>query len=142
MIRFSGYKFNAPEVIAALEKTTYKAMLRFGQYVRKVAQHSLKQMPEGKYSKPGEIPFSHSGKLKEHTYYGWDPSTRSVVIGPGLLVGSGNIGVKGPSTIPEALEHGGFEMDSRGTRTYEERPFMGPAFEIGVERLETFWSIT
>ena len=85
--------------------------------------------------------------LKGGIYYGWDPAERTVVIGPAKLRGAQTYG---SVTVPELLEYGGTVRLSdraarrlgvrRGTRArYEPRPYMGPAFEVGQQKLDDFW---
>jgi len=129
-----GMFFTSPAIIRAVDRATYRALLRFGQYVRKVARHSIKRVPGP--STPGEPPHGHTGLLKGHIYYGFDPAHRSVVIGPARLKKS----AYGLVTVPELMEEGGTVRGrDRGMHSYEERPYMGPAFEAGQERLDEFW---
>jgi len=142
--------FTSPAVKRALDKRTYHAFLRFGQYVRKVARHSI--VSASGPSKPGTPPHSHVGLLKRMIFYAFALWSRSVVIGPTLVSGR-NQGMRayGTVSVPEVLEYGGtvrMTKDSarrahlpRGTRAdFRPRPFMGPAFEKGQEKLDTFWS--
>jgi len=133
--RFKGLFFDSPAVIKAVDDATYRALVRFGQYVRKVARHSIKTMPGP--SRPGEPPRNQTGVLKGFILYGFDPGSRSVVIGPARLRGKETYG---PVTVPEVLEYGDTVRgrDSEMHR-YEARPFMGPAFERGEEKLDDFW---
>ena len=126
--------FTSPAVEKAIDQGTYRAFLRFGQYVRKVARHSIKSIPGP--SAPGTPPHGHTGLLKGHIYYGFDQAQRSVVIGPARL--------KKPSygltTVPELQEYGGVVKGrDRKRHAYPERPYMGPAFEAGQEKLDDFW---
>jgi hypothetical protein len=130
-----GMFFTSPEVIRAMDDATYRALLRFGQYVRKTARHSIKS-GEGP-SAPGTPPHSQTGLLKGHIYYGFDPAQRSVVIGPALLRGAHGYR---EATVPEVLEYGGAVRGrDRKRRGYPDRPYMGPAFEAGQEKLDEFW---
>ena len=129
-----GMFFTSPAVIQAMDKATYDALRRFGQYVRKVARHSIKSIPGP--SAPGTPPHGHTGLLKGHIYYGFDSAQRSVVIGPARL--------KKPScgltTVPELQEYGGVVRGrDRKRHAYPERPYMGPAFQAGQERLDDLW---
>jgi hypothetical protein len=133
--QFKAMFFTSPAVIQAVDKATHRALMRFGQYVRKVARHSIKSAPGP--SQPGQPPHGHIGLLKGHIYYGFDPGQRSVVIGPALLGRS----PYGETTIPEVLEEGGTVTHRSGgpEREHPERPFMGPAFGAGQEKLDDFW---
>ena len=133
--RFKGLFFDSPAVIKAVDDATYRALVRFGQYVRKVARHSIKTRPGP--SAPGEPPHNQTGVLKGFILYGFDPGSRSVVVGPARLRGKETYG---PVTVPEVLEYGDTVRgrDSEMHR-YEARPFMGPAFQRGEEKLDDFW---
>jgi len=133
--RFKGLFFDSPAVIKAVDDATYRALVRFGQYVRKVARHSIKALPGP--SAPGEPPHNQTGVLKAFILYGFDPVSRSAVIGPARIRGKATYG---PVTVPEVLEYGDTVRgrDSEMHR-YEARPFMGPAFQRGEEKLGRFW---
>lgn len=76
-------------------------------------------------SPPGTPPRSRTGHLKRFLLYGFDSSTRSVVVGPALLPGR--------SAAQRVLEAGGkTRIKTRGqTRTVSiaARPFMSPALQ-------------
>ena len=133
--QFKAMFFTSPAVIQALDKGTHRALMRFGQYVRKGARHSIKSAPGP--GEPGQPPHGHIGLLKSHIYYGFDPAQRSELIGPDLLGSS----PYGETTIPEVLEEGGTVSHRRkpGDRHFAARPFMGPAFEAGKGKLDDFW---
>lgn len=83
------------------------------------------------HSRPGEPPRSITGLLRRFLYFAFDPSRRSVVIGPARI----NSG----SGAPQTLEHGGF-ANRRGKRVrIEARPYMGPALEREEHRLPQLW---
>jgi len=141
-------RFDSAAVRKALDRMTYRVFVRFGQYVRKVARHSIRSRRGP--SRPGKPPHSQTGLLKAGIYYGWDAGERSVVIGPARLRGGQTYG---SVTVPELLEYGGTVRVSgraarrlgvrRGTRArYEARPYMQPAFEAGQARLDDFWAQT
>ena len=83
------------------------------------------------HSRPGEPPRSITGLLRRFLYFAFDPSRRSVVIGP-ARISSG-------SGAPETLEHGGFTK--RGSRRVriDARPYMGPALEREQVQLPALW---
>ena len=133
--RLKILRFDSPAVIKAFDNATYRALLRFGQYVRKVARHSIRRRPGP--SAPGRPPHGHSGALKAGIFYGVDPSSRSVVVGPERLRGKDTYG---SVTVPQVLEYGDSVRAGDGRmRRYEARPFMGPAFGRGQEKLDDFW---
>ena len=116
--RFKGLFFDSPAVIKAVDDATYRALVRFGQYVRKVARHSIKTRPGP--SAPGEPPHSHTGLLKARILYGFDPVSRSVV--------GGASGVRGgaplcPVPAPR-VEAGRYDNGHKG-RANEDRHHVG-----------------
>ena len=132
--RFKGLFFDSPQVIKAVDDATYRSLLRFGQYVRKVARHSVKRRKGP--SRPGRPPHTHTGAIKI-IFYGFDPVRRSVVVGPARLRSKDKYG---PVTVPELMEYGETVRGDDGRmHRYEARPFMGPAFEVGQEKLDDFW---
>ena len=138
--------FDRSKVLRSLDRATARALSKFGASVRKAAQKSI-VMREGP-SSPGSPPHGHtSGKvtrvskstgkarvrrvslLREFLFFSYDPSRKSVVIGPVRLGDTVN-----PRALP-ALEYGGPSTAEdprtgrrRGVRV-RARPFMGPAFE-------------
>lgn len=84
-------------------------------------------------SKPGEPPRSILGYLRRFIYFGWDPATHSVVIGPALFGGASG-------TAPRVLEEGGMTVNYKGkTLTIKPRPFMSPAFQAELVELPKIW---
>lgn len=133
---WKGLFFDSPKVIKAVDDATYRVFLRFGQYVRKVARHSIRARLGP--SAPGEAPHNQTGLLKDFIFYGFDPGSRSVVIGPARLR---HLDTYGQVTVPELLEHGGtVQGRDRRMHTYGRRPYMGPAFEAGHEKLPELWA--
>lgn len=128
-----GLRTNSTFDIQAILRPTKKASLRvlawFGGYVRKKARYSVKEKPKTERSLPGRPPYSH---MKGEAWpgirfilYDVDSYTDTVIIGPASNRPRG-------LTIPEILEWGYCDVAAR--------PFMGPAFEKGKERLDEFWA--
>jgi len=92
-----------------------------GAIATSTARHSIR--PRKKPSPPGSPPSSHTGLLKKFIYFGYDPSKRSVVIGPVRL------SERGRGEAPHLLEYGGPRKVGKKVAFYKARPFMGPAFE-------------
>lgn len=139
--------FDRDKVIKAMDRKTRAVLFRFGAYTRTRARTSLKYR-DGP-SVPGRVPHIHKSMrraktskktgetkiqlvspLREFTFFAYDDSAKSVVIGPARLgdkIGDG-------SALP-ALEYGGASevRDSKtgGTRQVQiqARPWIGPAFE-------------
>ena len=126
--------FDTKKVQSAVDAGTRKVLSRFGAYVRRTARRSIRKRKRP--SRPGAPPSSHTGLLKRFIFFGYDPSKKSVVIGPERL---GNKGGDAPSL----LEYGGTTaIDTRkGKRRarIEQRPYMGPAFEKEQHQLPQMW---
>ncbi len=87
-------------------------------------------------SKPGQPPRSRLGLLKKFILFGYDSSSRSVVVGPARLNGV----VGGPQAL-EALEEGGQTRTPQGqTVSIKARPFMGPAYAKESPKLPAMWA--
>jgi hypothetical protein len=106
--------FDRKAVLSRLDKGVKQALSKFGAFVRRRAQTSIRKRKG--VSAPGSPPSSHVGTLKKLIFFSYDPGRKSVVIGPVLKSGS--------SDAPKLLEHGG--AGRRGK--YIARPFMRPAF--------------
>lgn len=155
--------FDRAAIIAAMEEATYWAMYRGGAMIRTRAIRAQKPKPYGQYSPPGSAPYSHvefqrrkflreenkrrrklgmarlaklEGGFKglRHILYGWDDSSKSMLIGP--------VGI-GPAIVPGLMEFGGSATRVRYedgksrpvSFRYRPRPFMRPALEAVAPRL-------
>jgi hypothetical protein len=125
--------FDSPKVLKALDRATRKALSKFGAFVRRRAQTSIRKRK--KVSDPGQPPSGHTGFLRRSILFSYDAARKSVVIGP-----TGG----GPSpAAPRLLEHGGTGdvKTKKGTArgTYRARPFMGPALQAELPGLAGMW---
>jgi len=60
------------------------------------------------------------------------------VVGPARLRGKETYG---PVTVPELMEYGDtVRGEGGGMHRYEARPYMGPAFDAGEEKLPELWA--
>jgi hypothetical protein len=82
-------------------------------------------------SRPGEPPRSQTGLLKQFLFFGWDPSTRSVVVGPARL--------NKPTNAPRVLEYGGIVTIRGRSVTIFPRPYMEPAYQLEKKNLVEVW---
>jgi len=131
--------FDRDKVLAVVDKQTVRVMSKFGAFVRKHAQQSLRSASgTAKPSQPGRPPKSRTGLLKKHIYFAYDKEQRTVFIGPAKLNGT-----IGPNAAA-ALEHGGRSVV--GTRRKQRtvsiaaRPFMGPAGDFEAKHnLPKMW---
>ena len=167
-MKISKMFFDSEQVVRFIERRTKSVFIRFGQYVRKVARHSMKKPGKKavsymgtvqvgsrsityttKSSMPGDPPFVQTGLLKRFIFYGFDVARRSVIIGPEKL--SGLVA----EHAAESLEYGGesttwdkgwsaVDGRARSTKVYRRitiraRPYMRPAFAAGMKKLPEFW---
>ena len=127
--------FDTAKVKKAVSTGTRKVLSKFGAFVRTAARHSIRKRKA--VSEPGQPPSSHVGLLRKLIYFGYDPSRKSVVIGPTPLHGT--------AEAPPLLEYGG-RARRRGRKghnvmaSYRARPFMGPAFEREKPKLPAMWA--
>ena len=130
--------FDRRAVTDATDRATRRVFSRFGAYVRRAARSSIRKRKRP--AEAGKPPSSHTGLLKRLILFAYEPARCSVIIGPVRL--SRKIG-----SAPEALEHGGRSQVTsrrRGKRRMRSvriaaRPFMGPAFQRGEDKLDEFW---
>ena len=90
--------FDRKAVTDQVDKAERGVLSRFGAFVRWNARRRIRKRK--KVSQPGQAPSSRTGLLKRLLYFVWDPSSRSVVIGPAALNGGDRDGA-------EMLEKGG-----------------------------------
>ena len=148
--------FDRKAVKNAVDRATWKVLLKFGAFVRRGAISSIRDSKT--VSRPGEPPHSHLGARRraanrrrkaqglspirggfkgiKHIEFKFDPQTKSVVIGP---VAKHSVGV-----VPPLLEYGGTGTVVSGgktkTATFKARPFMGPAMQREVPKLPAMWA--
>lgn len=121
--------FDRAKVTNAVDRTIRRNLSRFGAFVRKRARSSIRTRK--RISAPGQPPTNRTGLLKRNIFFVYEPSRRSVVIGPVLL--------NGGSGAPELLEHGGTVIRRDVRMNYRPRPYMGPAFEAEQDNLSRLW---
>lgn len=153
--------FDRPAVEQAMDRASRRVFSRFGAFVRQIAKTSIRRRRDS--APPGSPPSSHTGLLRRFIFFFWDPSTRSVVIGPAAL------NQRAAAVAPALLEYGGsvhrkaqtiqvpVDMGRdhagkflkrgfrtvvvpAGIRTYRARPFMQPAFDATLPKLDAMWS--
>ena len=113
------------KVVKAARKANIETLGHAGGYIRKVAQHSIKQSP--KPSAPGTPPHTRRGQIKRAILYAVEKDRQSVVIGPSAeIVGDS----------ASAHEFGGRYKRER----FPKRPFMGPALKETQPQLPSIWS--
>lgn len=135
--RIKDLFFDQKRVLRAVDKAKRAVLSRAGAFIRQTARNLIRKRKSS--APPGQPPSSHEGSLRRLIYFGYDPASDSVVVGP---VGFRN------SPAPHALEYGGkTEVKRRRcgkvvrTRvTIEQRAFMGPALEKERPSLPKRWA--
>lgn len=175
---FKAGFFDRKAVLDAVDKARLRVLKEYGRRVRKRAQASLQY--SDKTSAPGQPPFAHKTRrvtrksrstgrirqrsvsyLREFLYFAYDPSSKSVVVGPARLSN-----VADPEA-PHILEYGGTVQGNNrtititnavgrnakgqfasggkrkvvlaGSVTHAARPFMHPAEAAERPGLEGLW---
>ena len=144
--------FDSKPVVASTDKATRRNLSKFGAFTRKTSKRSIRKRK--RISQPGKPPSSHESTLKRLIFFGYDPSKRSVVIGP-LQKRSGRSG----ANVPRTLEEGGripfltfqnARISKRSGRVrvdvvrkqnlfIKARPYMGPAFKKEQSKTSSIW---
>ena len=126
--------FDRKAVLGAVDRATRNVLSKFGAFVRTTAKHSIRKRKA--ISQPGQPPSSHVGTLRDLIYFGYDTTSRSVVIGPTPF--------RSTVEAPPLLEYGGTARLVRKGKsvvaTYKPRAFMGPAFEKETSTLPALWA--
>ncbi|MBP9024757.1 MAG: hypothetical protein KBH81_01275 [Phycisphaerae bacterium] len=129
--------FDKQTVLRAVDKAKRAVLSKAGAFIRTTAKHSIRTK---KGSAPaGQPPHSHEGSLRRLIYFGYDPGSASVVIGP--------LGFR-KSTAPNVLEFGGKTEVRRRRRgkivktraIIQEHPYMGPALQKERPNLPKRWA--
>lgn len=129
--------FDTAKVKRAVDSARRRVLSKAGAFIRRRAKSSIRKRKAT--SAPGQPPSSHTGILKRFIYFGYEPSTDSVVIGPVRLQKLGD--------APSALEHGGKTVVRRrkGRKFVKKktkiksRPFMEPALVAERKNLPELW---
>jgi hypothetical protein len=116
--------FNQKKVLAMMDKKTHKVLSRYGAYVRRTAQTSMRTRKGS--SPPGQPPFAHKRKLlKKLLFFSYDRHKKIVVIGPVLFERTKRL------KVPSTLEHGGTQIVQTDSgvqvKLYPKHPYMRPA---------------
>lgn len=118
--------FDRRVVIDAAEKMLDKAMRKIGAFTRRAARSMIRKSSQ--ISSPGQPPKSHTGVLHDRIQFWYEPSIKTVVIGPEKLITRHDMG----DAVPATLEFGGTvkRKTKRGkvkSAHYRPRPYMQPA---------------
>lgn len=161
--KLSRFTWEDLGILSEQARQSLRALARFGAYVRGIARQSMPKRPGS--SSPGKPPHAHgTGLLKKFLLFAVEKEgAPNVVIGPEGLFG------RNKGDAPATLEYGGSvqtqevqihfpnggtkflhvgrkayaraKAGERRTRTVAvaPRPYMGPAFERGKQRLPSIW---
>ena len=135
-MRVKSLFFDRPAVQRAIDPARRRALSKAGAFVRQRAKTSMRKRRGT--SRPGQPPFAHEGSLRRMVLFGYDPRTKSVVVGP--------VGFR-RGKAPSVLEFGGRAKVVRrrgGKRTKQAvriaaRPYMRPALEKEAQNLPKVW---
>ena len=131
-----GYKMNAaffdsPKVMSKTTAAERRVLSRFGSFVRRRARGSIRKRK--KVSAPGKPPSAHGKKLKL-ILFSYDPTKKSVVVGPKKFSNT---------NAPAGLEYGEKSTAKingrRRSIKVKPRPFMAPAFAHEQPKLPDLW---
>jgi hypothetical protein len=127
--------FDRPAVLTALSRAERRVLSKFGAFVRTRAKTSIRRRRAA--SLPGQPPSSHLGLLRDFIFFVFDPSRRSVLVGPVRL----NHASGG---APEVLEYGGTAAITWGRNPrvvrIAPRPYMQPALAAELPGLPKLWA--
>lgn len=157
-LSFQGFFFDTDKVMNAVSAFNRQWMNKVGGYVRATAKNSIRYpIFPGETSQPNSPPIAHrfgsfmrdvkkngrttrqaSSPLKEMIFYGYDPRSESVVVGPALFRNA-----RVPGLAPKLLEKGGkgtFATDDGKIKTghWKPRPFIGPALKKSAPKFPDF----
>lgn len=129
--------FDRGAVTRAVDKAKRSVLSKAGAFIRTTAKHSIRTRKGS--APPGKPPHSHTGLLKRFIFFGYDPGTESVVVGPARI--------NRTTDAPHTLEFGGTTTVERRRKgkvrarkvRIAPRPFMGPALEKERPKLPLLW---
>jgi len=130
--------FDRQTVVRAVDKANRLALSKAGAFIRTAAKSSIRSRKDA--APPGQPPHSHTGLLKRFIFFGYDPTTESVVVGPARI--------NRTTDAPHTLEFGGTTKVERRRKgkvrarkvRIAPRPFMGPALEKERPNLPKPWA--
>lgn len=136
-MRIKQLFFDKAKVVRAVDKARRAVLSKAGAFIRTAARSSIRRRKAP--SPPGKPPSSHTGLLKKFIYFGYEPDSDSVVIGP--------VKLNKPGAAPSVLEHGGKTLIHKRRRgrvvrrrvSIKPRPYMGPTLEKERPKLPKLW---
>lgn len=123
--------FDPNAVLDPAVRVMRQKLSRYGAFVRTRAKSSIKKRK--KPADPGKPPSSHAGTLKRLIFFGFEPSTQTVVVGPAKFENRHNY------VVPEVLEKSGTVVVVKPGKKpqaahYRGNPFMQPAHEAELPK--------
>lgn len=102
--------FDLPAVQSRMDKKTERVFGSTGAYTRKVMQRGMRRRKGA--SQPGGYPSARPGNplLREKIRFGYDSSSKSLVVGPALLDRTDREVAAAGMTVPELVNYGGTVM--------------------------------
>ena len=134
--KLKNYFFDRDIVKNAMDAKSVRALSRVGAFIRRTARTSIRKSK--KTAAAGQPPRSHSQDDTisiRNIQFGYDTSTRSMVIGPVQLNSKSGTS----AGVPNLLEFGGEAVRGKKTLTYAPHPFMGPALEANRDEIPAEW---
>lgn len=130
--------FDRQTVVRAVGKAKRAALSKAGAFIRTAAKSSIRTRKGS--APPGQPPHSHTSLLKRFIFFGYDPGSDSVVVGPARI--------NRTTDAPHTLEFGGTTVVERGRKgkirklkvRIAPRPFMGPSLEKERPNLPKTWA--
>jgi hypothetical protein len=133
LVKVKALFFDRQAVIRCVDKAILKNLNYIGGYIKRVAKNSIKKASaRHAVSTVGKPPLSHTGLLKQHIYYAFDPQAQSVVVGPALLNAKGK-------NAPHNLEYCGLTHVNHKKFSIRPRPYMRPAMEKRQSKIADIW---
>lgn len=130
--------FSSAAVSRAIDARTRRVLAKFGAYVRRAAQTSMRPAPTvvgprgpvEATAKPGKPPYTHGRRLlRRLLFFSYDAGRKSVVIGPVRLAETAL------RRVPRLQEEGGWASrpgQGGGNARYAPHPYMKPAFDRNI----------
>lgn len=121
-VKFSMF-FDRANVQKHVKDCTKSVLSKAGAFARRTMKGLIRSAK--KSADPGDPPKSHTGRLKDLIYFGYDEQSQSVVIGPALFKSQN-------PTVPQLLNEGGVTKHWRTGKParYRAFPFVEPTMEI------------
>lgn len=138
--RVAALFFDKGPVARALDAKTRKVLSKFGAYVRRGAQRSMRTRRGP--APPGRPPHAHGRRqLRKFLFFYYDPRKKSVVVGPVPLPRTAR------RMIPMTHEYGGTiprvrlgRLGRKSGGRYPARPYMRPAFGAEIGKVKQWYA--